>query len=221
MKSALLLFFLICAMPLCAALIEFDSLEKEVYLSAEADSATMEFHFENKSDKQVTIKRYDAGCSCMQVAVQGGKMDYKPGESGTIRVVYDMKSFSGEVEKSVMLFLNDDPPEDPSVVLTTRIHIPVLVQAEPKSVKWQLGSKPEERVIPITMNHTEPIHVLRITGTADIFQHQLRTVEEGKKYELVLTPKNTNQPTLGIFRIETDCTIEKHRVKQVFAVIRK
>lgn len=221
MRAAVFFLFLWSLIPAWASPLEFDALQKEAHLPADADSATMDFHFENKTDKMVSIKRYDAGCTCMHVTIQGGKLNYQPGEKGTIRVSYDMKTFMGVVDKSVMLFVDNDPEDLPSVVLTTRIHIPILVVAEPKTVKWQMGDKPEEKIVSITMNHTEPIRVLRVSGPSDGVRHQLRTVEEGKKYELVLTPNDTKQPSLGIFRIETDCAMERHRVQQVFAVIRK
>jgi hypothetical protein len=221
MRTAVLFTFALSILPMWASPLEFDSLQKEAHLAADADSVTMDFHFENKSDKVVSIKRYDAGCTCMSVAIQDGKLNYKPGEKGTIRASYDMKAFSGVVDKSVMLFVDDDPQDAPSVVLTTRIHIPILVVAEPKTVKLLLGEKPAEQVITITMNHTEPIRVLRVVGATDGIRHELRTVEEGKIYQLALTPKDTAQPALGIFRIETDCAIEKHRVQQVFSVIRR
>jgi Protein of unknown function (DUF1573) len=221
MRTTVLFLFLTSMLPVWASSLEFDSLLKEAHLSADAQSVNLDFHFENKTDKVVNIKRYDAGCSCTQVAIQDGKLKYEPGEKGTIRASYDMKLFSGVVDKSVMIFLDDDPQDAPSVVLTSRIHIPILVEAEPKTVKWLLGEKPEEKIVTITMNHTDPVRILRVSGPPDGIRHQLRTVEEGKKYELVLTPNDTTKPVLGIFRVETDCAIERHRVQQVFAVIRK
>ncbi len=221
MRATAVVIFLLSILPLWASPLEFDSLVKEAHLAPDADSVTMDFHFENKSDKVAHIKRYDAGCTCMSVGIQDGKLSYNPGEKGIIRATYDMKTFSGVVEKSVMLYVDDDPQESPSAVLTTRIHIPVLVVVEPKTVHWMLGEAPEEKIITITMDHTEPIRILRVTSTADGIRHELRTVEEGKKYQLVLTPNDTARPALGIFRIETDCAMEKHRVQQVFAVIRR
>lgn len=221
MRALTSLVFFLSVLPFWASPLAFDSLLKEAHLAPDTYSVTMDFHFENKSDKVAHIKRYDAGCSCTSVAILDGKLSYKSGENGTIRATYDMKTFSGVVEKSVMLYVDDDQEDAPSVVLTSRIHIPVLVVAEPKTVKWLLGEKAEEKIVTITMNHTEPIRILRVTGPPDGIRHEIRTVEEGKKYQLVLTPSDTAEPSLGIFRIETDCAIEKHRVQQVFAVIRR
>ncbi len=45
--------------------------------------------------------------------------------------------------------------------------------------------------------------------------------EEGKKYDLIVTPLETNAPEIGVLRIETDSELSKHRIQQAFAVIRK
>ena len=50
---------------------------------------------------------------------------------------------------------------------------------------------------------------------------ELKTVEEGKRYDLVVTPTNLDAPGIGVFRIETDCAIKKHRIQQAFAIVRK
>lgn len=214
----------ICLMAgarLQAGVLEFDAMLKEASIPAEENTVTTDYAFENKSGAAVRIRKYDAACSCMKVTVQGGKLEYQPGEKGVIRTVFDMGNFSGVVDKQVMLYLDDDPDEKPSVVLTTRVHIPVLVSPDPKTVKWILGEPAAEKVIRITMNHDKPIHIVRVSGTLDGIAHEIRTVKEGFLYDLALKPVDTSKPALAVFRIETDCSIEKHRNQQVFAVIRK
>jgi hypothetical protein len=49
----------------------------------------------------------------------------------------------------------------------------------------------------------------------------LKTIDEGKLYELVVTPEDISTPGLAILRIETDCAVERHRIQQAFAVVRK
>ena len=50
---------------------------------------------------------------------------------------------------------------------------------------------------------------------------EVKTLEEGKHYELLVTPAETKDPGLAIIRIETDCEIKRHQVLQAFAVIRR
>lgn len=220
MKAALL--FLLTAAPLVSAAgLDFPTKLKEIHAPPEAKTVTVDFEFANRGPEPVRVARYDATCSCMAVTIKDGKLRYAPGESGVFRAVFDMGNFSGDVDKSVAVYLDDDPDGKPSVVLTTRVHIPVLVSVEPKTLKWDLGGEPARQTIRIAMNHGKPIHVTGIRSSSGTFKHELKTVEDGRVYELALTPLDVSQPALAILRIETDCEIAKHQSQQAFAVIRK
>lgn len=220
MKRVVLLWFTL-VLALRGAALDFPQILKEVHAPAEAKTVVVEFDFTNRTDKTVNVSRYDPTCSCMSVSIKGGKLRYEPGEAGVIRAEFDMGNFSGEVDKAVAVYLNDDPDGKPSVVLTTRVHIPILIAIEPKTQKWAIGGAVESKAVRITMNHSKPIRVTGVTSSSEAFKHELKTVEEGKTYDLVLTPLDTAKPALAIFRIETDCDIAKHRTQQAFAVIRK
>ncbi len=220
MKIALGIWF---ALMVCvqAAGLEFKELLKEVHAPADAKKVTADFEFTNKTDKPVTVAKYEATCSCMAVMIKEGKLRYAPGESGLVRAEFDMGNFSGVVDKVVALWLDNDPMDKPSVSLTVRVHIPVLVSLEPKTVKWDLNGNADAQTIQIKMNHTKPIKISSVSCSSEAFSTQLKTVEEGKNYELVVTPKNIKSPGLAVIRLETDCDISRHRTQQAFAVIRK
>lgn len=220
MKRAILFWCALAFMARGAAL-DFPQILKEVHAPAEAKTVVVEFEFSNRTDKPVQVSRYDPTCSCMSVSIKDGKLRYAPGEAGVIRAEFDMGNFSGEVDKAVAVYLNDDPDGKPSVVLTTRVHIPVLIALEPKTQKWSIGGPAESKSIRVTMNHSKPIRILGVTSSSEAFKHEVKTLEEGKTYDLVLTPVATQSAALAIFRIETDCDISKHRSQQAFAVIRK
>ena len=194
---------------------------KEVQLKPEERKLTVDFDFENKTDKPVVISKYDATCSCMKVQVKGGKLIYEPGEKGVIRGVFDMGNFSGTVDKAIMVWLKGDGNVEPSIALTVRVHIPVLVEVEPKTLRWDVGEKAVSRVIEITMNHTEPITVKSATCSNYNFQIELTTVEEGKKYQLKVTPKSTETQGIGVVNIATDCTVARQATQRAFTVIRR
>lgn len=220
MKSICLLWMLVTA-GLHGQALDFPAKLKDLHAPAEARTVSCDFEFTNRSGKTVNIRKYESTCSCMSVTVKDGKLRYGPGESGVIRANFDMGNFSGEIDKSVAVYLDDDPEGKPSVILTTRVHIPVLVSAEPKTLKWDLGGKPETKTVRITMSHTKPIKVIAVNSSSEALQRQLRTIEEGRVYELDLTPVDIQSPSLSIIRIETDCEIPKHKTQQVFGVIRK
>lgn len=220
MKIALGIWLTLAACAQAAGL-EFTGMLKELNAAAEATTVTADFNFTNKGDKPVTITKSDPGCSCLKVQISGGKLKYAPGESGVVRTTFDMGNFSGTVDKMVALWIDNDPPDKPSMTLTVRVHIPVLVGLEPKTVKWEIDGKADPQIIQIRMAEGKPIRVLGVKSSSDSFACELKTLEEGKKYDLVVTPRVINTPGIGVIRIETDCGISKHRIQQAFAIVRK
>jgi hypothetical protein len=204
-----------------AAGLEFSEPIKDVHAPADVATVTESFEFKNLGDKPVTIAKADPTCSCLKIEISGGKLKYAPGESGVVRVTFEMGNFSGVVEKMVAIWLDGDPEDKPSRSVTVRVHIPVLVAIEPKTVKWDIGSEPAPQTIQIRMAEGQTIHVTGVKSSSDHFSTEIKTLEEGKKYDLLVTPKNTTGPGLGVIRIETDCAISKHRTQQAFAVVRK
>ena len=221
MKRLSLLFALGLLTVCGAAELSFDETLKEVHVPPDEKQVVTDFVFENKTDKPVTIARYDSTCSCMSVQVKGGKLIYQPGEKGVLRANFDMGNFSGTVDKAVQLWLKGDPASDPSVKLTVRVHIPVIVNVEPKTLRWEVGAEPEPIVVSIVTDYEKPIKVLSAECGSDAFDIEVKTVEDGKKYEMVVTPKTTETPSLGVIQITTDCPIPRHATQRAFALVRQ
>ncbi len=220
MRTVLLIWLGLAAL-LQAGGLTFEKPLLEIHLAADAKTAVTDFKFENKTDQPVTIARFDKTCSCISVQISGGKQTYQPGEKGVVRATFDLGNFSGVVDKLVILWLAGDPEAKPSITLTVRVHIPVLVVMEPKTLKWGLGSKPEPQKIDLKMDHSKPIKILTTTCSSDAFTLELKTLAEGKHYELWVTPKATAEPALAIIRLETDCEIARHKNQQAFATVRR
>ena len=220
MKIGIFIWLALAGFTLAGGL-EFTETLKQVNASADAATVTTEFTFTNKGEKPASITKSDSGCSCLKVEISGGKLTYAPGESGVVRTTFEMGNFSGTVDKMVAVWIDDDPADKPSTQLTVRVHIPVLVALEPKTVKWDLGGKADPQIIHIQMAEGSPIHVTGVTSSSESFACELKTVEAGKKYDLVVTPKTIDTPGMAVIRIETDCAISKHRFQQAFAVVRK
>ena len=220
MRNAIF-FWLALAGFLQAAGLAFEKDLVEVHAAPDAKSVVADFKFENKTDKPITIAKFDKTCSCISVQVSGGKLNYAPGEGGVIRAAFDMGNFSGVVDKTVVLWFDKDPEDKPSRVLTVRVNIPVLVVMSEKTLKWAIGGKPDAQKIDITVAHSKPIKIVSTSCTSENFKIEMKTLEEGKHYELFVTPLDTKDPGLAIIRIETDCEIERHKILQAFAVIRR
>jgi hypothetical protein len=204
-----------------AAGLEFSEPLKEVHPPVDVSTYTADFNFTNKSDKPVTIAKADPSCSCIKAQISNGKLKYAPGESGTIRTTFEMGNFSGIVDKTLPIYLEGDPADKPSIQLTLRVHIPVLVGLEPKTLRWEVDGKPDPKTIQIRMAEGQTIRVTKVTSSSEAFKYELKTLEEGKSYDLIVTPMATNAPAITVIRIDTDSEIAKVRTQQAFAVMQK
>jgi len=220
MRAASILWLIMLGFAHAAGL-TFEQTEVEVEAAADAKSVVADFNFENRTKQPVTIAKYEKTCTCMEVQVSDGKLVYAPGEKGVIRATFELANLSGTLEKPVKLWIDHDPDDKPSLVLTTRVHIPVLVVMDNKTLKWDLGSKPEARKIDIRMEYAKPIRILSTRCSSDIFKLDLKTLDEGKHYELWTTPTKTDAPCLGVIQIQTDCDIPRHRSQMAFVVVQR
>ena len=203
--------------------LEFDAIKKELKAGPGARQISCDFTFENKGSKPVNISRYESTCSCMSVQInQGGKLHYAPGEKGVIRANFNMENFSGEVDKNVLLWLEGDSDAKPSITLVVHVIIPVLVDIQPKTLEWKGAGPWEAKTMKIVMNHSEPIRIIDTRLGNPCFEKELKTIVEGKEYELIVTPlmKPDTPPGVAVIHIETDCKIDKQKKQMAFAVVR-
>jgi hypothetical protein len=209
---AMLGMWLALACLLHAAGLTFEKSLLELQVAPDARMAVADFNFENATNKPVRITRYDKTCSCASVQISDGKLNYLPGEKGSVRATFDLSALAGVVDKMIVIWLEGDAAAKPSVTLTARINVPLLVVIDAKTLKWSVGSEPRPQKIEIRMNHTKPIRIVS-------FKTEMKTVEEGKHYQLWATPSSTEAPALAIIRIETDCEMARHKTQQAFVTV--
>ena len=202
--------------------LNFAESSKELTADPAAKSVTAEFEFTNETSKDVTIVKTDGGCSCVSVQVSDGKSVFAPGESGVVKAVFDVGNFTGQVEKPVKVWLKGDDVDVATQTLKIQINIPVLVSMEPRTLKWMVGDESKPKKIKILVEDSKLIHIDSVISSTEAFTTNLKTIKDGKEYELTVTPASTEKMgTLGIFRIKTDSTIDRYQMLQAFAVIQK
>ena len=194
-----------------------------ITVKPDATRVSIPFSFENKSKRTITISRYDSACSCIsaRVAEPLGKMTYKSGEKGKIVVDFELGSFSGLVEKTLMLWTTDDTPETPSTVLTSEITIPVLIKLSPTTLTWDQNGDMSAKTIKIKVNNDKPIRILSHMGTNTNYPYELKTIREGWEYELVVTPKSVATMGMGILKFTTDSTISRYKRQMAYVCVRR
>ena len=207
------------ALPLAAGPLTFENTTLESEVPFEATSTHVDFSFKNNGSSTVVIESCKSECPCLTAQVKGG-MSIAPGKEGVIRLSMDTAALTGVVEKKAAVWLRGDPPSKPSEVLTIRAKIPELVSVEPKALLWDIGSAPEPKTAIVTMNYDKPILITSVTGADGKFTQEWKTIEEGKKYEITVTPVSTSAASSGVVRVMTDCTYPRHQARNIFAVVK-
>ncbi|WP_265594283.1 DUF1573 domain-containing protein [Haloferula sp. BvORR071] len=215
----ILALFLAAALPLAAGTLTFESTTLSVDVPFEATSAHVDLKFENKGDKPVVIDHYKSECECLSGEIKGGML-IEPGKGGVIRLSMDTTALTGVVEKKMGLWLQGDPAIAPSHVLTMVAKIPELVSLEPKALIWEIGEKPEPKKAIVTMSGDRPTKITKVSGADPKFAQEWKTLEEGKKYEITVTPAQTATASNGVVRIETDSPYKKQANRNLFTLVK-
>jgi transcriptional regulator of met regulon len=138
-----------------------------------------------------------------------------------MKVDFELGSFAGLVEKTVLLWTTDDADDSPSSILTVALDIPVLFEVNPKTVFWDQHGDKKPQVIKLKVNSPDPIKILSHSMTNEKFDYQLKTLRDGKEYEIVVTPKDVSLPAFGMVRLTTDSSIPRYRRQMAFVCVRR
>ncbi len=217
--AATIFALLIVAIPGLHGQMVFEKQLVEVQGKPDDNIVTAEFPFTIKGDQPITIKQYEAVCSCLAAEIsEDGKLVWKPGEKGTVKGIFKMGTFKGTVDKLIVLRLAEQAAP---VKLTVRVHIPVLVEIDPPTLFWDLEGEAKPQKFQIKVKHDKPIKITDISGTNEQFGHEFKTIKEGREYEVVVTPKTVRTRAFGLLRIRTDCEFKNHQSVQGFLVVRR
>lgn len=216
MKLIPLILFALSAI-LQAGGLKFENDLQEANVDLKQTTVTSEFKFTNTGSKPIKFDKVEPDCTCVTVEFLNGKATYAAGESGVMRATFKIDNSQGAVDKKILIWLAGDPEETPSSHVTFRIHIPIAIALQPKTLNWDVDSKPEPKWIRVNINYEKPVHVTAVKSSSENFTAEIVTVDDGKTYDIRITPKSTSTVGLCVIGIETDIEIEKYRSQQGFA----
>lgn len=180
-------------------------------------SVLAEFKFKNEGKTAVEIGLIDSTCGCLKAT--SDKRVYEPGESGVVEAEFFVKGLSGLVEKAITVHSKGEKRE--AVRLAVRVSIPEILSIEPKMAMWDLNESPTSKKVIFKVLRPEPIRVLEVVPSRKNMKAELHVIEEGRLYEIELTPEETGATMLGVVRIETDCEIREQQRQMAFFRIAK
>lgn len=210
---------------LCAEII-FSQTEVKIDAAADAKEVNAQFPFKNSGNEPVVVQRFDAPCSCMFAKLEGGteqkdgSIVIAPGEKGVFKGRFELGNFKGTVDKKIVIWMDQDPDDKPSVFLNTQVSIPYLIAAFPQSLMWKVGEEVVEKTIEVKVDHSEPIKVIKHTSSSSNFSYEFITKEEGQLYQLRVKPKSTDKVTFAAIRLTTDSANPRYKTVQTFMTVK-
>lgn len=216
-----LLLILLCILPVWAAGPKFSTTSQEAHLGPEDLTTTLDFPFTNDGKGIIVFRKFDSPCACLSVELVKGKLHYNPGEKGIVRATFRVASLSGTINKPIIGWMAGDPKNKPSIKLHAQVHVPKIVELKPNSLHWAIGEDPTPKSIHIKIHSDDPVKLTKVEMSSDQFSHVIKTIKEGAEYKIEVSPKNTENRTFGVVRIETDSPIPRNKTKQVILAISK
>jgi Protein of unknown function (DUF1573) len=215
------LFVLVPLVGANADALAFENKTVEVTAKPGTEQVTLVFAFENKSGETIEIERQASPCGCIKAEIKDGKMTYAPGDKGEVTAFFKIGNLQGTVSKNVVIWQKGDKATAPSVILTAVIEIPERVSITPKSLTWKTGGENDAKTLTIRVNEGEAIRVTGVVTTNNHFAPQLKTITDGREYEITITPKDTREAGFAILKITTDSQNPRFNRLQGFATIHR
>lgn len=147
------------------------------------------YRFTNLGKDPVSLVEITPSCGC--VATEVAKLDYAPGESGTIKATIDLEDNDADLQDRTIAVTTSDAPKNPTT-LRLIVHVPSPFEATPKAVAWNRGDKPTAQDVVVTAGAGVEDLKLRLESPNGDFSVDLKPEVEGKSYHVSIVPTNTS-----------------------------
>ena len=178
-----------------------------------------EFAFTNSGTYPVTIHSVKTNCDCTTAELE--KKVYQPSESGIIKAVFKPGNREGHQRKTILVKTDDD--KEQNVLLVLKIDLKEIVSIEPKAVIWQAGEEATSKTITIRIKQEAPLKIVDVVHLPRILppdeknlpagsvileelpvKVELKEIEEGREYQVVLTPEGTRSEGRAKWELKTE-----------------
>lgn len=200
--------------PAVQAGLEFEQPVQKASVKIEDAEIGTKFKFRVTGDKPVKIIDIRTFCSCVRAQTLDGKLEYKPGETGTIDAAFEVGGFEGELKKEVVITTDDAAAPESRLVL--EVSIPPLFQITPAQLIWKVGEPAEAKVVSVKVLGDKTVNVTAAVSSRDTVTTAVKQITEGKEYEITVKPSVTDAKLLGLVRIETNSPYPRYQKRLIF-----
>jgi hypothetical protein len=163
--------------------LDFQKEKLSYFASLNEYSYTATFYFTNNGSQEVNIKALTPSCNCL--APKLTKKNYKPGEKGVIKLVFDFKNKKGLQQNRLLVYVKGK--EEP-ITLVLEVNIPYPYNYSKRFHTWK-GQDKKQKKITMTLHKDLKAKVSLMVLKEDFpFKVGLTETKDGK-YDISLQPK--------------------------------
>lgn len=185
--------------PFAEALIEWEKKEITVAVHPVQLKKEVAFKFCNTGNDPVEFLSIRPSCGCLSIHPK--KKRYLPGESGSLKAVFDLSNRTGAQKKSIEIISSDNPKKTQSLCL--KINIPNAYLFSAKLLTWESNKGNTPQTVTLTNVSSEAISIGQVTSSDERFKIELKTRREGFEYRLKITPETVLENMRSVIRIQT------------------
>jgi hypothetical protein len=156
-------------------------------------SYDLEYHFTNTGDSSVRIISAKTSCGCM--IVQIGNDEYAPGESGVLRVKYNVSNPRNAKSRKIVV-----ETDFGYVFLEARVSSNQRAFVDPDMMSWTIKQGRQTQVATLETQINGSISAISSSDTE--FEVDAKEVTPGRKYQIFVTPKSATKPMRALINVE-------------------
>lgn len=177
--------------------LEWERTAIEIAAKPADKTVTADFAFRNTTDHPVEIRKIRTSCGC--TVAESAKKSYAPGEQGAVKAVFTIGGRKGKQEKTIIVETSEKKSSD---VLILRVNLPDTVKVNKEMLNWNIGDPLEAQSFEVSVVESGSAKVVNALPLGTGFQADLKELEPGKKYEIVVKPLSTEHPAEAALRLE-------------------
>ncbi|MCX6873688.1 MAG: DUF1573 domain-containing protein [Verrucomicrobia bacterium] len=166
-------------------------------------SVKYDFVFTNTGTATLQVTDVRPACGCTTTGAWSKSVE--PGQRGTIPIQFNSGNFSGAIHKTITVTCNT--PAHPQTILNLKATVWKSIDVNPTAAYFtpQAGAQTvETKVVRIVNNTEEPLEVSPPECTNKAFTAELKTLTEGKEFELRISAS----PPFGPGTIQGSITLK-------------
>ncbi len=115
------------------------------------------------------------------------KPNIEPGTEGTVQIEVNTTHFTGDLDLEADLFMND--PVQPKVKLTMNVIVDPVIEIQPLPAAYFsiYADEKMEQTLRVVNHEEQPLKITEVEPQGTHFKANLKEVQAGKVYELIVT----------------------------------